>query len=129
MNPLPASSLPISPYDSKLGLQVDRVSPELATGSAPVEDNTQPGGLWHGGASATLIETLGSLAASQHAGSRQAVGTELNVSHLRAVRAGRVHGTATALHLGRTSAVYQVALTDDTGRLIATGRVSCRILD
>lgn len=119
-----------SPFDAKLGLRLDAVSAEEATGWAPVAGNTQPAGLWHGGASAAMIETLASLAACAHAGAgRQVVGTELSVSHLRAVRAGRVHGQAVAQHLGANSAVYLVTLTNDQDALVASGRVSCRILD
>ncbi len=120
----------ISDYERKLGLEVIDWEASRVVGRAPVEGNTQPHGLWHGGASATIIETLGSLGAAAHAGpGRRVVGLELNVSHLRSARQGWVHGEAKALHLGRTTAVYQVDLTDDDGRLIASGRLSCRILD
>lgn len=118
-----------SAYDDKLGLTVTLLTPETVEGWAPVEGNTQPMGLWHGGASATMMETLGSLGANAHGGDRPAVGTELSVSHLRSARSGRIHGSAQAVHLGRTSAVYQIDLTDDDGRRIATGRLTCRILD
>lgn len=120
----------ISPFDEKLGLEFTELTAERVAGRAPVAGNTQPFGLWHGGASATLVESLGSLGATVHAGPhRRAVGTDLNISHLRSAREGWVHGVATAIHLGRTSAVYQVELTDDHGRLLAIGRLGCRILD
>lgn len=119
-----------SAFDAKLGLEITELTAERVCGSAPVAGNTQPLGLLHGGASATMVETLGSLGTVVHAGpKRRAVGTELNLSHLRSVAHGRVHGVATALHLGRTSTVYRVELTDDEGRLLASGRLSCRILD
>lgn len=119
-----------SPFDDKLGLEITELTPQRVRGRAPVAGNTQPFGLWHGGASATIVETLGSMGAVAHAGpGRRAVGTELNISHLRSVETGWVHGLATALHLGTSSAIYQVELTDDAGRLVASGRLSCRILD
>ena len=122
--------IPASPFDEKLGLEVTEWTAERVRGRAPVNGNTQIIGLWHGGASATMIESLGSLAATAHAGpDRKAVGTELNVSHLRSAREGWVCGEAVAVHLGGTSAVYQIDLTDDAGRHLATGRLSCRILD
>ncbi len=128
MTPEPNTSA--SPFDDKLGLEITELTAQRVRGRAPVEGNTQPIGLWHGGASATMVETLGSLGASAHAGNdRKTVGTELNVSHLRSAREGWVHGVATAVHLGATSAVYQIELSDDEGRHLATGRVSCRILD
>lgn len=120
----------VGPLDAKLGLEVTSVTADRATGRAPIDGNTQPFGLWHGGATATIMETLGSLSANAHAGpSRQAVGTELNVSHLRSATRGWVHGEATAVHRGRTSAVYTIELRDDNNVLLATGRLSCRILD
>ncbi|WIY81634.1 PaaI family thioesterase [Propionimicrobium sp. PCR01-08-3] len=122
-------AVPRSPLDDKLGVEITEQSAQRVSGRAPVDGNTQPYGLWHGGASAVLVETLGSLGAAAHAGpDRHAVGTELNVSHLRSVRSGWVHGVATAIHLGSTSAVYRIELTDDDGRLIASGRLSCRLL-
>ncbi len=118
-----------SAFDTKVGIVITERSAERVCGRAPVDGNTQPYGIWHGGATAALVETLGSVGAVEHAGpARRAVGTELNVSHLRSVRSGWVHGVATALHLGASSAIYRVDLTDDDRRLIASGRLSCRIL-
>jgi len=120
----------VSPFDTKLGLEVTFVSAQRVIGRAPVAGNTQPFGLWHGGATAAIMETLGSLGANAHAGpGRRAVGTELNVSHLRSTTQGWVHAQASAVHLGRTSAVYQIDVRDDEGQLLASGRLSCRLLD
>ncbi len=125
----PPPSTWVSPFDAKLGLEISSVSAQRVIGRVPVDGNTQPFGLWHGGASAAVMETLGSLGANAHAGrGRRAVGAELNVSHLRSVTQGWVHAQATALHLGRTSAVYQIDLRDDEGRLLASGRLSCRLI-
>lgn len=114
----------------RLGIVVEEVGPTRASGSMPVEGNTQPFGLLHGGASAALAETLGSVAAVAHAGpGRTAVGLELNATHHRSVREGRVHGVATAVHLGRTTASYEVVVTDDAGRRVCTARLTCVLLD
>src|SRR5687767_5625706 len=84
----------------KMGLQIAEASPHRVVGTMPVEGNTQPYGLLHGGASAVLAETLGSVAAHLHAGpGRFAVGVELNITHHRAMRSGVVTGVATPLHL------------------------------
>ncbi|GAA2181980.1 hotdog fold thioesterase [Brooklawnia cerclae] len=135
MTDLPATDLPAwaspgaSAFDTKLGLELIELSAARVTGRAPVEGNTQPFGLWHGGASATLAETLASLGATMHAQpDRRAVGTELSISHIRSASTGWVHGCATAIHFGRGSAVYTVTLTDDDDRLLASARVTCRIL-
>ena len=69
----------------------------------PVEGNTQPYGLLHGGASVVLAETLGSLGSAVHAApDRISVGVDINATHHRAARSGTVTGVATPVHLGRT---------------------------
>src|SRR5438552_3201373 len=79
-----------------MGLEVHEVSPTRVVGSIPVERNTQPYGRLHGGASVALAETLGSLGSAIHAGAdRIAVGIEINATHHRAAKAGRVTGVAT----------------------------------
>lgn len=119
-----------SPFDKKLGLTIQHASADQVSGWADVDGNTQPAGLWHGGASATMVETLGSLGAQCHAETlgKVAVGTDLSVSHLRAVRSGTVYGNAHAVHLGRSSAVYEVQLFDDNDQMIASGRITCRLV-
>ncbi len=120
-----------SALDEKMGLVVSQISAERVVARCPVEGNTQVAGIWHGGASGVLIESLGSIGAYAHAreSGRIAVGTELNVTHHRAVRSGWVIGTATALHLGRSTASYQVDVSDDRGHKVATGRLTCMIID
>ncbi|MDR1833816.1 MAG: PaaI family thioesterase [Propionibacteriaceae bacterium] len=114
-----------SPLDDKLGGKVISLSPEQAVVRYPVAGNTQPYGLWHGGASAVAVETAGSLAAMAAVGpAGQAVGQELSVSHLRPARAGHVTATATALRVGGHSAVYDVSVRGDDGEEIAHGRIT-----
>lgn len=110
----------------KLGIEIVSVSPDTVVATMPVAGNTQPYGLLHGGASAALAETLGSLGAMAHAGEGAiAVGVDLNITHHRAIRDGIVTGTATAVHRGRTVATYSVTITDESGRAVATGRLTC----
>jgi 1,4-dihydroxy-2-naphthoyl-CoA hydrolase len=114
----------------RLGIRLTHVDAERATATMPVDGNTQPAGLLHGGATATLAETLGSVAAQQHAGPhRAAVGLELNCTHHRGVREGVVHGEARAIHLGRTTAAYEIVVTDDAARRVCTARLTCMILE
>ena len=95
----------------------------------PVAGHTQITGRWHGGASAVLVETLGSVAAWLVARpDRTPVGVDLNVTHHYAARDGWVTGVATPIHVGRTSTCHEVVLTDDAGRRVATGRLTCRLL-
>ncbi|WP_043498136.1 hotdog fold thioesterase [Georgenia sp. SUBG003] len=118
------------------GTLVERLGIELVTADAarvvarmPVAGNTQPYGLLHGGATAALAETVGSVAATIHAGpALSAVGTELSATHHRSAREGYVTATATPLHLGRSTASFDVAVLDDDGRRVCTARLSCMIL-
>ena len=113
----------------RLGIELHEVAADRTTGSMPVAGNTQPAGLLHGGASVVLAETLGSVAAQVHAGpDRAAVGIEINATHHRGQRSGSVHGVATALHLGRTTAVYEIVISDDDGRRVCTARLTCMVL-
>ena len=113
-----------------MGIEVLEVGPGRAVGTMPVAGNTQPYGLLHGGASVVLAETLGSLAAAAHAGEgRIAVGIEVNATHHRSARSGVVTGTATALHLGRSTASYEIVLEDSDSRRVATARLTCLLMD
>jgi len=119
----------VSPLDTKLGLVMTELTAERVVGSIPVDGNQQPFGLLHGGATATLVETLASMGAMMHGHpDRAGVGVDLNVTHLRASRSGRVTGTATAVHLGRNVVTYQVDVRDEEGRLTATGRLTCNMI-
>jgi uncharacterized protein (TIGR00369 family) len=112
----------------RLGITLSEVTVERVVGSMPVEGNTQPYGLLHGGASCALAETLGSVGAALHAAATHggiAVGVEINATHHRSARTGRVTGVATPIHLGGTMASYEVVITDERGSRICTARISC----
>ena len=118
-----------SPLDDKLGVEITELTPERVVGSMPGGGNLQPFGLLHGGASGVLVETLATMGAMAHGyPDRVGVGVDLNVTHVRAARTGRVTGTATAIHLGRSIATYRVDIVDDEGRLTATGRLTCHMI-
>jgi 1,4-dihydroxy-2-naphthoyl-CoA hydrolase len=113
----------------RMEMELLELAPDRAVGRLPVKGNTQPAGLLHGGASVVLAETLGSLAAQAHAGpGKNAVGIEVSATHHRGAREGYVTGTATAIHLGRTTASYEIVITDDAGKRICTARLTCMIL-
>ncbi|GAB2593999.1 hotdog fold thioesterase [Pseudactinotalea suaedae] len=114
----------------RMGIEVTEASAERTVGTMPVRGNTQPAGLLHGGASAVLAETLGSIAATLHAGTgRAAVGIEINATHHRAMRDGVVSGVATPVHLGRSVATYEIVITDDQARRVCTSRLTCMLVD
>jgi 1,4-dihydroxy-2-naphthoyl-CoA hydrolase len=114
----------------RMGIAILEATAERVVGTMPVEGNTQPYGLLHGGASCVLAETLGSLGAALHSGpDRFTVGIEISATHHRAAAAGRVTGVATKLHGGRTVATYETVISDDRGRRVCTARLTCVISD
>ena len=119
------------PLDRKMGFVMHELTAEKVVGSIPVEGNTQPFGVLHGGASAVLLETLASMGAVVHGmpTNQGAVGVDLNITHIRSATQGRVTGTATALRLGRRVAIYEVEIVDDEGRRTAIGRLTCQMVD
>lgn len=109
-----------------MGIRIVEATAERVVGTMPVEGNTQPYGLLHGGASVVLAEGLGSVASALYAGkSRTAVGVDISATHHRAVRSGIVTGTATALHLGSTIATYEIVIVDEQSRRVCTARLTC----
>jgi uncharacterized protein (TIGR00369 family) len=115
--------------NDRMGIRLVEASAERVVATMPVEGNTQPYGLLHGGASVVLAETLGSIGSALHAmPERLSVGVDINATHHRSARAGTVTGTATAIHLGRTTASYEVVVTDEEGRRLCTARITCALM-
>jgi 1,4-dihydroxy-2-naphthoyl-CoA hydrolase len=126
---IPAEYAKLGALNTKMGFELLTLTPELVVGRMPVAGNTQPYGLWHGGASCVLAETLASLGSFMHAQPEKiSVGIDINATHHRSVTAGWVTGTATALHLGRSIASYEIVITDDTEKRICTARVTCQLV-
>lgn len=128
----PDDQLPIPDIRGTLaatvGITVTEATPERVVGTMPVEGNTQPYGLLHGGASCVLAETLGSIGAALHAAQVHggiAVGIEINATHHRSARSGIVTGVATPLQLGGSVASYEIVITDESGGRICTARLTC----
>ncbi|MER7665114.1 MULTISPECIES: hotdog fold thioesterase [unclassified Streptomyces] len=114
----------------RMGVEITDASAERVVGTMPVEGNTQPYGLLHGGASAVLAETLGSVGSMLHGGtSKIAVGVDLNCTHHRGVRSGTVTGVATPVHRGRSTATYEIVITDEQGKRVCTARLTCLLRD
>ncbi len=118
-----------SPLDDKLGIRIVDFDPDQLVATMPVEGNQQPFGLLHGGATCTLVETIGSWAAMLGAGpDRTAVGIELNASYHRSATSGTVTAVCTPVRRGRTLATFLVEVTDDQGRTTASARLTCMLL-
>ncbi|HAG54213.1 MAG: PaaI family thioesterase [Candidatus Nanopelagicales bacterium] len=115
--------------DKKMGIEITEASPQRLVGRMPVEGNTQPFGLLHGGANVVLAESLGSVGTHLHAGpSRKIVGIEISASHHKSATEGYVTAVATAVTLGKTLCTYNVEITNDKGEKTCTARITCLIL-
>ncbi|MER5357601.1 hotdog fold thioesterase [Streptomyces sp. NPDC002785] len=114
----------------RMGVTIVEASADRVVGTMPVEGNTQPYGLLHGGASAVLAETLGSVGSMLHGGvTKLAVGVDLNCTHHRGVRSGIVTGVATPVHRGRSTATYEIVISDEHDKRVCTARLTCMLRD
>lgn len=119
-------------FNNALGLHFTAATPEAYVAEIEISDHhLQPYGLVHGGVYAGMIETLCSTGAalSVWEENKTTVGLENNTSFLRAVRGGRLRGTARPLVLGKRSQVWEARVHDDQDRLVATGRVRLMVLE
>jgi len=115
--------------DQKLGITIIQAEPGRIVGTMPVEGNTQPMGLLHGGANVVLAESLGSIGTSLHAGpTRKIVGVDINATHHKSATTGLVTGVATAISLGKTLCTWEIVITNEAGERTCTARITCLIL-
>jgi len=115
-----------------LDIRFSEIGPDYIRATMPADQRTwQPYGQLHGGASVTLAETLGSVGANCAVdGSRfYCVGQEINANHLRAVRSGRVTGTARPVHIGARSQVWEVRIDDEKGKLACISRITLAVVE
>ena len=114
-----------------LNIRYTTIGDDFLEAEMAVDDNTrQPYGILHGGASALLAETLGSIGSSMVINREHfiTVGIQLNVNHLRQAKEGFVTGKATPVHLGSKVHVWNVEIRDEHERLICSGKLTCMIL-
>lgn len=115
-----------------LDIRFTEIGPDYLRGTMPVDERTrQPFGLLHGGASVSLAETLGSVAANCCVDGPKfyCVGQEINANHLRSARSGQVTGTARPIHLGTRSQVWDIRIEDEQGRLTCVSRLTMSVLE
>lgn len=114
----------------RMGIEFTEFTVERSVATMPVEGNTQPIGLVHGGAYVVLGESLGSMSANLYAGrGKIAVGVDINATHTRSATSGTVTGVCTPIHLGRTLTVHEIVVSDDQGRRCSTIRITNVIKD
>lgn len=115
-----------------LGIELVELTKERVVARMPVEKRVhQPFGLLHGGASVVLAETVASIGAWLNVGEsgKTAVGLEINANHVRGKRDGVVTATATPLHLGRATHVWEIRLTDEASKLVCISRCTMAIVE
>jgi uncharacterized protein (TIGR00369 family) len=114
-----------------LGIRITEAGDDWLRGTMPVDARTkQPYGLLHGGASVALAETLGSMAGNLCVDSAKemVVGLEINANHLRAAREGAVTGTARALHVGRSTQVWEIRIENEAGKPVCISRITLAVV-
>ncbi len=114
-----------------LGIVFTAAGEDWISATMPVDERTrQPYGILHGGASVVLAETLGSSAGNLCVDTTRevCVGLEINANHIRAVRAGTVTGTARAVHVGRSTQVWDIRIEDAAGKLVCTSRLTLAVV-
>lgn len=109
----------------RTGVEFIEFSEERAVATMPVDGNTQPMGLLHGGAYVVLGESLGSMHASYLAPEgKVAVGIDINATHTGSATSGIVTGVCVPIHVGRTMAVHEIKITNEHGNLCSTVRIT-----
>ena len=114
-----------------LGIEITDFGPEYFCGKMPVDHRTvQPYGLLHGGASAVLAESLGSIAGGMQVNrdTQTVVGVEINCNHLRSARDGWVYGKATPVKIGRKIQVWNIEIKNDDGKMVAFSRLTLSVI-
>ena len=115
-----------------LGIEFTEVGDNFLEAIMPVTDkNRQPMGILHGGANVVLGETIASTAANAvvNLETHYCVGLEINTNHVRSVKSGMVRGRTTAIHLGRTTQIWQFDIFNEENKLTATGRMTAAVLE
>lgn len=114
-----------------LDIEFTAVGKDFVEAKMPVDHrHHQPYGLMHGGASVTLAETLGSVAAHYSVdNTKLTVGLEINANHIKSVRSGYVYGKATPIHVGKSTQVWSIAITDENENLVSVSRLTVSVID
>lgn len=114
-----------------IGIEFTEIGEDYLKARMPVDHRTnQPYGLLHGGASCVLAETLGSIASALIIDRSQSicVGLEINANHIRSTRKGFVTGTATPLHIGKSTHVWDIKVHDEEEKLLCVSRLTVAVI-
>ena len=116
----------------QIGIEITDFGDDFICGRMPVDHRTvQPFGLLHGGASATLAETLGSIAGGLKVDRelQTVVGVEINCNHLRSAKDGWVYGKATQVKIGRKIQVWNIEIKNDDEKLVCVSRLTLAVVN
>ena len=117
---------------SHLGIEIIRIGEDFIEAKMPVDSRTQqPMGLLHGGASVTLAETLGSLAATccVNPETQYCVGLDINANHIKSVKTGYVFGITKPVHIGKRTHVWEIRIVNEQKELICISRITMAVID
>lgn len=118
--------------NENLGIEFTELTEDSVTAKMPVDSRTvQPFRILHGGASAALAETLGSVAAMMclDVEKQIPVGLELNINHLRSESSGFITGTCKPIHVGKSTHVWSIEIKNEAGKMVAISRLTTMVLD
>jgi 1,4-dihydroxy-2-naphthoyl-CoA hydrolase len=116
---------------STIGIEITDIGDDFICGKMPVDERTtQPFGLLHGGASAALAETLGSIGGGikVYSNNETVVGIEINANHLKSIRDGWVFGKATPIRIGKKIQVWNIEITNEDDDLICVSRLTLAVI-
>ena len=116
---------------STIGIEITDIGDDFICGKMPVDERTvQPFGLLHGGASAALAETLGSIAGGikVYSNNETVVGIEINANHLKSAREGWVYGKATPIRIGKKIQVWDIRITNESDELVCVSRLTLSVI-
>jgi len=117
---------------SLLGIEFTELGTDYITAKMPVDYRThQPLGLLHGGASVTLAETLGSVAATccVDRTTQYCVGLEINANHVKSAKSGYVYGTTKPIHIGKHTQVWEIKIVNEASELVCISRITLAVID
>lgn len=117
---------------SHLGIEFTSIGEDYISAKMPVDYRTQqPLGLLHGGASVTLAETLGSLAATccVDQNTQYCVGLDINANHIKSARSGYVYGTTKPIHIGKRTHVWEIRIVNEANELVCISRITMAVID
>ncbi len=126
------NKLSLNTMVSHLGIEYTSIGEDHISAKMPVDHRThQPLGLLHGGASVTLAETLGSVAATccvDH-NTQYCVGLDINANHVKSVKSGYVFGTTKPIHIGKRTHVWEIRIVNEANELVCISRITMAVID